>query len=107
MKQLTFNKEDSRWYIYYPQWTGDKSELEMVSGADTLLDYLSKGVDTITVDVSETPIENSIELKKLHHLFGGADYKVENCPDVTRAWLCRVTKFVYDGYMPNYLFIKQ
>jgi hypothetical protein len=106
MKKMTFNKENNKWYIFLPQWEGDKSELEMVSGADRMLDYLSSNTDTVTVDVSEEPIENAVKLKKLHHLYGGADYKVENCPNVDRAWLCKVTKFVYGGYMPNHLYIR-
>jgi hypothetical protein len=107
MKNLTFNKEDKKWYIYLPEWEGDKAELEMVAGADRLLDVLSGDKDTVTIEVSEEPLEDAIKLKKLHHLYGGADYKVENCPGVDRAWLCKVTKFVYGGYMPNRLFIKK
>ncbi len=37
MKKFKFNKEaQNRWYIELPEWTGSKSELEMVFGADTL-----------------------------------------------------------------------
>ena len=36
-----FNKEDGKWYIDLPDWTGTKGELQMVGGADTLLDHLS------------------------------------------------------------------
>jgi hypothetical protein len=107
MKKLKFKKEGKQWYIDLPEWEGDKADLEMVAGADTLLDILSNNNDTVSIEVSEEPIENAIKLKKLHHIYGGADYKIENCPGVDRAWLCKVTKFVYGGYMPNYLFIKQ
>jgi hypothetical protein len=106
MKKMTFNKEDNRWYIYLPEWEGNKADLEMVAGADKMLDHLSSNSDTITVEISEEPLENCVKLKKLNHLHGGANYKVYNCPGVDRAWLCKVTKFVYGGYMPNYLFIK-
>ena len=37
-QNLKFNKEADRWYIDLPDWTGTKGELEMVAGADTLLD---------------------------------------------------------------------
>ena len=63
MKKMTFNKEDKKWYIFLPQWEGDKSDLEMVSGADRMLDYLSNNTDTVTVDVSEEPIEDAVKLK--------------------------------------------
>ena len=37
--ELKFYKEEGKWYIDIP-WDGDKSELEMVMGADVLLDEL-------------------------------------------------------------------
>ena len=107
MKNLKFKKEeDNKWYIDLPEWTGDKADLEMVAGADTLLDILSNNTDSLSIEVSEEPIENAIRLKKLRNIYGGADYKVENVSGVDRAWLCKVTKFVYGGYMPHNLFIK-
>jgi len=107
MKTLKFKKEKYRWYIDLPAWEGDKADLEMIAGADELLELLSNGDDTVTLEVSEKPMENAIKLKKLKHVYGGADYKVTNYPGITEVWLCKVTKFVYGGYMPNYLFIKQ
>lgn len=107
MKTMTFNKEEKKWYIDLPEWEGDKADLEMVAGADTLLDHLSSGNATVTIEVSEEPIDNAIILSKIYNIYGGADYKVENCTAVERAWLCKVTKFVYGGYMPEKLFIKQ
>ena len=41
MKNYTFNKEQGCWYIDLPNWEGTKGELQMVGGADTLLDRLS------------------------------------------------------------------
>jgi hypothetical protein len=39
MKTFKFEKEkDNRWYIILPEWTGEKEELEMVCGADSMLD---------------------------------------------------------------------
>ena len=41
MKNLKFKKEeDNKWYIDLTEWTGDKADLEMVAGADILLDIL-------------------------------------------------------------------
>jgi len=34
-------KENKRWFIDYPEWKGDKWELEMVCGADTMLDIIA------------------------------------------------------------------
>ena len=39
--QLAFVKEKSgRWYIDLPEWEGAHANLEMVAGADLLLDHL-------------------------------------------------------------------
>ena len=108
MKNLKFKKEkDNKWYIDLPEWTGDKADLEMVAGADRLLDYLSNSESNVDTLVSEEPLDDSITLTKRWNIYGGADYKVTNCPDVDTAWLCKVTKFVYDGNLPQKLFIKR
>jgi len=42
MRTVKFNKEpDMLWYIVYPEWTGEHSDLQMVSGADELLEVLA------------------------------------------------------------------
>jgi hypothetical protein len=108
MKNLKFKKEeDNKWYIDLPEWTGDKADLEMVAGADRVLDYLSNSESNVDTLVSEEPIDDSIALTKRWNIYGGADYKVANCPGVDTAWLCKVTKFVYDGNLPQKLYIKR
>ena len=43
MRTFRFNKEeDNRWFVDLPEWEGEKDELEMVLGADMLLDIISK-----------------------------------------------------------------
>lgn len=105
MKTLKFNKEDSKWYIDIPEWEGSKADLEMVSGADDLLDYLSNNKNTVTVIASEGILDSSICLEKKTDLSNGADYKVFGCDKVNELWLCDVTKYIY-GYMPEFLFVK-
>jgi hypothetical protein len=107
MKNLKFKKEeDNKWYVDLPEWTGDKADLEMVCGADRLLDYLSNKEDKVDTLVFEEPVDDSIILTKRWNIYGGADYSVQNCPGVEYAWLCKVTKFVYDGNLPEKLYIK-
>ena len=110
MKELRFVKENGRWYIDIPEWEGTKEELEMVSGADDLLDYFAKGKDSIVLEVGETydhitKMEGSIMLTKQKDLDNGADYTVINNHDIPKIWLCDVTKYVY-GYMPKELYIQ-
>ena len=52
MKNYTFNKEQGCWYIDLPDWTGTKAELQMVAGADTLLDHLSNNGTTVNIALS-------------------------------------------------------
>ena len=41
VKILKFNKESNgKWYIDLPKWKGKKSALQMVCGADKLLDLI-------------------------------------------------------------------
>lgn len=109
-KQLSFIKETTGgWYIDLPKWTGGKGALQMVAGADTMLDMLSEGNNNVKIDVSFTPFPNATELKKLRiPTFGnGAFYKVVSCNGVklgSTIWLCNVTEFVF-GEFPKKMYI--
>jgi hypothetical protein len=105
MKNLKFVKENNQWYIDLPEWEGSKAELEMVAGADVLLDHIANEKTNVSILVSEDdPDNNAIILSKTQDLENGANYKVGNCSAVDKLWLCDVTKYVY-GYMPKNLFV--
>jgi hypothetical protein len=101
---LTFNKENSRWYVELPSYPGPKEDLEMVAGADTLLDTLSNNGESITLEISESEINDSIKavlLREALELNNGAIY---TCLD-SEIWLCDVMKFVF-GYFPIVIYFK-
>jgi hypothetical protein len=113
MEILRFYKEISgKWYADIPEWTGRKSALQMVAGADTLLEYLTENSDTYVKDVhvyfSEEPIEGGDCLVKTRNcIFNGAYYKIEELEGVEinlKLWLCDVTNFVF-GYFPNKIYV--
>lgn len=109
VKNLKFEKEnDGKWYIILPEWQGAHNELEMVAGADMLLDNLSKDGKYCDINVSEEPIKDSIELVLDRHAGGGAVYNVfypsTQSKIVPQIWLCHVTKFVYGGVLPEKLY---
>lgn len=109
MKKLKFYKEsDNRWYVDLPEWTGSKEELEMVCGADTMLEYMSQGKSFVWLLLSEQDFENSDKLEFLRNADeNGAFYKIDNYRGVEinlEMWLCDVTKFVF-GYFPENIFI--
>lgn len=120
--KLKFNKEESgNWFIDLPEWTGSKAELQMVLGADTMLDILAKGENTVTLEVSTEHFEGAKVLAWFGEgvagdpSFGGGMYRthltlqladekpVEKDLDM---WLCDVTKFVFGGYMPDLIFFR-
>ncbi len=43
-------------YVNFPNWTGTKAKLQMVGGADTLLDHLSNNGTTVNVTLATDKI---------------------------------------------------
>lgn len=106
---FTFNKEpNGNWYIVLPDWQGSKDDLQMVMGADTMLDRFAEGEDNVKLLISEIDFENSYHLKLLKEtpeLGGGATYSLyENDEFVMDVWLCKVTEWVFNK-LPTDIFI--
>jgi hypothetical protein len=102
--QLKFKQEKSgRWYIVLPEWTGSKSDLEMVSGADDLLTGIAKGRNTVELVISLRKKHGYKHLRKVADspLIGGAIYFLDMKP----IWLCAVTETVF-GKMPKDIYFK-
>lgn len=101
----------NQWYCDIPEWLGSVSDLEMVSGADTMLDYFAKGETEVFLTLSTDSFTSPgclkfIEEDKNH---GGAWYILESYGDDNlnlKMWLCDVTKFVF-GYLPKKIYIQQ
>lgn len=102
MKTYTFNKEDGNWYIDLPEWQESKSALQMVAGADILLDELSNNQTSVHLSIStkEKPADYTT-LKKMINtpVTGGALYHLGLKP----IWLCDVTKFVFGNFLKKYI----
>lgn len=109
MKNLRFVREGDLWYIDLPEWQGDKADLLMVAGADTLLDRVAYEKDSVELLVVEAPIDDFYKLTLLEQpeLAGGGTYRVSG-PDTfpPLIWLCNVTKYVFGGYMPREIYFK-
>jgi len=106
-----FGAKKDRWYIDLPEWKGPKANLEMVAGADTVLDILSDGKNRITISFTDDK-ENLQYMKyrsdiKLRHIEDGI-YKVNpdqafflKAPETNfpnEIWLCDVTTFIFGKY---------
>lgn len=108
-----FIKEDNgRWYIDLPDWQGVKADLEMVEGADTMLDYVGEGSNEVKLLLAEEPFEGSAILQLIEdykdHVGGGIyllrDYEGKALDQ--QMWLCDVTKFVF-GKLPPFIYFKK
>ncbi len=106
MKNYTFNKEQGNWYIDLPNWYGTKAELQMVAGADNLLDQLSENGTTVNVTLSTDKVFNTPGFQTLKRIVktppNGCIYHLGFTP----VWLCNVTKFVFDGIFPRQIHFK-
>lgn len=59
-KYLTFVKDlDGRWFVELPDYQGDRCDLEMVMGADNMLESLAQGDTEIRLRVSDIPINEN------------------------------------------------
>lgn len=105
MKRIfTFIKEENRWYVDLPEWEGSKADLEMVCGADEMLETISNGINSVKLLISLNPLEKNDIILTLNdelECHSGAYYK-HNINDI---WLCDVTKFIF-GYFPKIIYIK-
>lgn len=112
MKRLKFYKEnDGTWFVDLPDWEGSLADLQMVYGADTMLDIFAEGEKEVMLLLSEKHFEHSdvLEFKNLAEDLGnGAYYKLENYKGINinhDIWLCDVTLFVFHGHFPKQIFI--
>ena len=107
MREFRFVKLSSKWFVDIP-WDGDINDLQMVSGADTLLDCHDKDGNGIVTCVL---LENGDKpkngwcvtyFKKLSESEYGATYSVEDVHYRGDIWLCSVLKYVLGEYPDSF-----
>lgn len=108
--KLTFVKLCNNWYVDLPQYGGELGELEMVAGADELLQEIVEQSDKthqVTLEIVEDKKDSDIQLYLAELNNVGGTYKVySNDKFKTKElWLCNVTKFVF-GEHPDEIFVK-
>jgi len=115
MKQHRFVREGHDWYIDLPEYLaqgGDKGDLQMISGADTMLDIIAGEKDEVTLDIATEPFDNADELlltELCDPILGGGYYffkQFESNPVNKDLWLCDVTRFVF-GDIPKKIYVKR
>ena len=115
---MRFYREDEKWYADYPAWDGPKSDLEMVCGADTMLDIAAQGENECHIKLSDVPFviddlepipRNAFKLIKINDTpdIGGAMYRMTEWYGIKydfEVWLCYVTEHVF-GNLPEIIYI--
>jgi len=114
MEILRFYRERKKksytWYADIPSWTGKKSSLRMIMGADDLLDMVAKGRDEVYLHFSKEYLPDAEVLYfKKKTLINGATYrlkKFEGNNVKMKVWLCDVTLHVMNEF-PRRIYFKE
>ena len=109
-----FYKNDAgRWYVDIPEWKGLQDELEMVEGADTMLEYVGLSKPEVVLSLAEEPFLGASELKLIRDCSaetdGGGIYLLDVYDGETieqEMWLCAVTNWVF-GKLPAIIYFKK
>lgn len=115
MNTYRFVKEGGSWYIDLPEYLaqgGSEGDLQMVEGADTMLDIMSEGAPDVTLAIDREPFDGSDMLRLVERCdpyIGGGYYFFETFEGRIvnqRMWLCAVTEFVF-GDLPEKIYVKR
>ncbi|MFM7722671.1 MAG: DUF6717 family protein [Bacteroidota bacterium] len=105
-----FGPRRDRWYIDLPEWSGPRANLEMVAGADTMLDVFAQDHERINVTFTNYNAPEITPDLMLTHVGDGTytvaqlNEKYSNAP--AKMWLCGVTKFVFNSDYPETISVR-
>lgn len=115
MKTYRFIKLEDYWFIDLPEYIeqgGNPGDLQMVDGADTMLDVMAEKGDSVSLTLSTEPFEAADEVVLLEICdpeIGGGYYLMKTYKGQAvdqRMWLCQVTEFVF-GDLPERIFVRK
>src|SRR5688572_19708647 len=115
MESHSFYKNGLAWYIDLPRYLeqgGEIGDLQMIDGADKMLEILSNGAQKVQLDISTDPFEGADVLtliEKCDPFIGGGNYlfKDYNGREINQhLWLCQVTEFVF-GDIPDKIYVRK
>lgn len=103
----TFTKDVfNNWYIELEEWPGCRADLQMVQGADTMLDLVSQNTNEVTLMLSEEPFADAYTMNLIEVCppnFGGGIYLLEvyDGEEINqKLWLCTVTEWLFKRLPP-------
>ncbi|WP_293307981.1 DUF6717 family protein [Pedobacter sp. UBA5917] len=101
------------WFADLPEWGGAISDLQMVEGADDLLNWVAGAENECRLLMADERVENAELLRLVYireeNLGGGGDYLLENFRDRLinhKLWLCNVTEFVFKQ-LPKQIYFRE
>jgi hypothetical protein len=101
------------WYADIPEWGGDLADLQMVEGADELLNWIAAAENECKLLMADDRIADAEILDLVYireeNLGGGGDYLLENFRGEFKnhkLWLCKVTEFVFKQ-LPERIYFKE
>ncbi len=104
IRTIEFEKDqDGRWYAIIPEWTGERAELEMVCGADLLIEALANDYDRVSVRFSTNRFDGCKTLTYEENELERGWYSNDAWHGPSTIWLCHVTEFVFGSY-PNKIY---
>jgi hypothetical protein len=115
METHRFYKDGISWYIDLPSYLeqgGSLGDLQMVDGADKMLDIMAGNEQDVVIQISTEPFQGAdvlVMTEKCDPYIGGAYYLLKHFEgqEINRnMWLCGVTEFVF-GYLPERIYVKR
>jgi len=108
-----YKNAKGEWYADIPEWDGNESDLQMVEGADELLEWVSVSTNECSLLMADLHMANAEILKLIYtreeNLGGGGDYLLESFRGNYinhKLWLCGVTEFVFKE-LPEKIYFKE
>ena len=105
MKFRFYKEEDNNWFVDLPKFIeegGEKEDLQMISGADYMLDMLSHNGNNIVLHISEEKKECKVHLVLMEETKeAGANYIAHSDKGDYGVWLCPVVPYVFGKYPQN------
>ncbi len=111
MRRFRFIRSAGEWYIDLPDYLaagGSREDLQMVAGADEVLDQYAQERSTVRLAVDTRPFENAdhLELVSSPESFweNGAYYELSSIDGKKlekTIWLCQVLLFLFKDLPPN------